>query len=317
MTKLSELNSFELKKFLDEMQKTPFLYRDTLNFDSENISIGTEIEVENVKLKNIEKYLKEYPNWEIKQDTSLRNGLEIVSPVFYNTKKDWQTLKKILVELKREKANFYYHAASHFHIGAHVLGADLSSWKQFLFFYAYYEDVIMRFFYGERIRERTTAKTYAAPLASLLCSYLDEIKNFQTNITLYDKLPLSRYYAINFLDARFSSLDKMLYHSTIEYRGPNGTCDERIWQNNINLGVFLILKARKNNKEWVHYYELLKKHPITDGRILFYKYIHLKKALEFCDILFENDLDKIYFLKQYLKNYEEEKTLSFSKKIIF
>lgn len=37
----------------------------------------------------------------------------------------------------------------------------------------------------------------------------------------------------------------------------------------------------------------------------FYRYniIDLKKSLEFVDLIFDNNLDKIYFLKQYLKDF--------------
>ena len=36
-----------------------------------------------------------------------------------------------------------------------------------------------------------------------------------------------------------------------------------------------------------------------------YNNINLKNALEFVDLIFDNNLDKVYFLKQYLKNYQE------------
>ena len=35
-----------------------------------------------------------------------------------------------------------------------------------------------------------------------------------------------------------------------------------------------------------------------------YKEIYLDQALEFCDLIFNNNLDKLNFLKQYLKNYK-------------
>lgn len=35
-----------------------------------------------------------------------------------------------------------------------------------------------------------------------------------------------------------------------------------------------------------------------------YNLVYLNQALEFVDLIFENNLDKIYFLKQYLKSFE-------------
>ena len=32
---------------------------------------------------------------------------------------------------------------------------------------------------------------------------------------------------------------------------------------------------------------------------------NIEEALEFVDLVFDNDLDKVYFLRQYIKNYEE------------
>ena len=36
-----------------------------------------------------------------------------------------------------------------------------------------------------------------------------------------------------------------------------------------------------------------------------YNEINLRNVLEFVDLVFDNNLDKIYFLRQYLKNFQE------------
>ena len=36
----------------------------------------------------------------------------------------------------------------------------------------------------------------------------------------------------------------------------------------------------------------------------YYSNVFLEEALELCDMIFDNNLDKIYFLRQYLKYYE-------------
>ena len=36
-----------------------------------------------------------------------------------------------------------------------------------------------------------------------------------------------------------------------------------------------------------------------------YNEVNIEEALEFADLVFDNDLDKVYFLRQYIKNYEE------------
>ena len=39
-------------------------------------------------------------------------------------------------------------------------------------------------------------------------------------------------------------------------------------------------------------------------QIYSYNQIYLEQALELCDMIFDNNLDKIYFLRQYLKSFE-------------
>ena len=51
-------------------------------------------------------------------------------------------------------------------------------------------------------------------------------------------------------------------------------------------------------------YKLKKEFIPYEGYEYIYSEINLKKALEFIDLIFDNNLDKIYFLRQYLKNYE-------------
>ena len=42
------------------------------------------------------------------------------------------------------------------------------------------------------------------------------------------------------------------------------------------------------------------------GRFDYYDEVFLDQALEFCDLIFDNNYDKVYFLKQYLKSFEFE-----------
>lgn len=317
MIEFSKLSSSDLKEALQDVLKTPFLYRDNLNFSAETISLGIEIEFEKAKKKRITEFLENYPQWLLKNDHSLNHGLEINSPIFYNTKESWQELKRVMEELKKERAEFYHNAGAHFHVGTQVLGKDVSSWKNFLFMYAYYEDVLSRFFYGERLVPRVTTKTYAYPLAALICENIEEIKNMESPCKIRNIMPLTCSNTVSFFHTNFSYLDEMLYRNTIEFRGPNGTREEGVWQNNINVGVNLLLLSQNSQDNWLKYYYLLKENPITDGKMLFYKYIHLKKALEICDLLFEDDIDKIYFLKQYLKNYKEDKPFCLTKTVKF
>ena len=129
-----------------------------------------------------------------------------------------------------------------------------------------YEDILNRFFCGEYVNIRKNAKEYA-----------DLCKNY-----IIDK-------------------------NTLEFRRPNGTLEEVIWQNNINVIIKLILAINSNNFDIDYIINKLK----TNKDRIINKYdsaydheLNLEKALEFVDLFYDNNLDKINFLKQYIKGYE-------------
>ena len=97
--------------------------------------------------------------------------------------------------------------------------------------------------------------------------------------------------------------DRFITGNTIEFRCPNGTLDATIWQNNVNLFTKLLRYATSKdfdedtiNRRWEQI-----KDKFTDLR--WYDEIYLSQALELCDLIFDNNLDKVYFLKQYLKSF--------------
>ncbi len=92
--------------------------------------------------------------------------------------------------------------------------------------------------------------------------------------------------------------------NTIEFRCPNGTLNPIIWQNNVNLFVNMLLYSQSSdfNEEIVsrRFNEITKE----NVRLELYKLINLDKAIELSDLIFKNNLDKVYFLRQYLKDFE-------------
>ncbi len=106
----------------------------------------------------------------------------------------------------------------------------------------------------------------------------------------------------------------MYTYNTIEFRSPNGTLDNIIWQNNVNFFFKLLIYARSIN----YNDDLIEKRHLTNldkyNELKWYDEIFLGHALELCDMIFTNNLDKICFLKQYLKSFEVRKnTKDYSK----
>ena len=79
-------------------------------------------------------------------------------------------------------------------------------------------------------------------------------------------------------------------------RNPNNSCETRFSLTNTKEKI---VKRRKD--------EIL-----VDTFI--YKNIFLTQAIEFVDLIFNNNLDKIYFLRQYLKSFEEKDSYEKAKK---
>ena len=77
-----------------------------------------------------------------------------------------------------------------------------------------------------------------------------------------------------------------------------------VWQNNINLFVNMLLYAKSPdfNHDIVD-----KRKLINEGKydnLKWYNELYLDQVLEFCDLTFNSNEDKIYFLRQYLKSFE-------------
>ena len=101
----------------------------------------------------------------------------------------------------------------------------------------------------------------------------------------------------------------------IEFRAPNGTLDPILVQNTINT----LVKLTEHHKEDPLANKYIDEYKSTIGLMLkitnrynnipfntFYSDCPLDKALALCDIIFDNNLDKINFLKQIYTNQEEK-----------
>ena len=92
--------------------------------------------------------------------------------------------------------------------------------------------------------------------------------------------------------------------NTIEFRCPNGTIDEVIWQNNINFFARL-MEAIANNKIDLDYLDKRFNNLVLNNNIDSFNNIYIHDTLELADIIFDKDIDKLYFLKQYFKLFQE------------
>ena len=302
---LTKLKGYDLQDIIILINNYYLTLRKKLGLDN-SITIGLELEFEYANNKKIEKNLnqKGYSEWILKGDASLIKGAEINSPILIDNIYNWKDLENIC-SIVNQAATISQNSAGHIHIGAHILGKSPTHWLNFIKIWAVYENIIYRFLYGEFLTHRPSMMKYARPLAFFLWEKYQELNSLETDIDdiLYE-VNDERRQAIN-----FENIDTYDYYefdngNTIEFRCPNGTLNEIIWQNNVNLLVKLLLYCTSSsfNNDIIDKRQQINIQNKIAANL--YNEIFLDQALELADMIFSNNLDKIYFLRQYLKSFK-------------
>ena len=276
--------------------------REILNIDKD-ITFGIEIECEHTDRDLITQKINEsLPDayWSVKSDGSLDKGAEIISPVLTDTKENWINMKKVC-SIIEPLAEINDNSGGHVHIGTPILGNDIRSYINFLKLWSTYENVLFKFTYGNFGTHRPRIVKHAAPISNLFWKCSQKYKNAEIPDILRE-INIERYHAVNFKNAY--NREKYDIHNTIEFRCPNGTLKSAIWQNNINTFVKLLNYAKSNNFDNDMIEKRHKENENIYEDLAFYNEFYIDQVLELCDTIFDNNLDKIYFLRQYLKSFE-------------
>lgn len=285
-------------------------YRNDLGLDKD-CTFGLELEFEKAKFRQIDSFLhKSLFNepWKIKTDLSLLWGAEINSPILHDYVEDWNNLKEIC-DYVCKLGIINKRCGGHIHVGSHVLAKDVKSWFNFILLWSCYENIIFRFSSGDYLISRESVLKYAKPMAIQFKEIYDLYKDKCDNT--YDLsyyLTCERHKSVNFAKM-FKNMNvdnSFKQDSTIEFRCPNGSLNPIIWQNNVNMFVKLLYYAKSPyfNRDLI-----LKRmninsfiYDLDNSYILnVYNDVFIDQALEFCDLIFNNNLDKINFLRQYFK----------------
>ena len=102
-----------------------------------------------------------------------------------------------------------------------------------------------------------------------------------------------------------SELRELLYTEYIKYLNDLTTETKLVnfaKKNNINLFTKMLIYAKSNEFDSLIVHQRHEENKNNYEDLEMYREIYLDEALEFCDIIFNNNLDKIYFLRQYLKS---------------
>lgn len=311
--KLLSMSDCDLVHIIMTLKKYYLELRNKLSIDT-NITFAGEIEFEEANRDLIELDLyNTFPmdDWIVKDDNTLSNGGEVNSPVLRDSEKTWNDFSTVC-SIVDGNAYVLDNTSAHVHIGMHILGNNPKFWRNFALLWMTYENIITRFLYGEYISPRISMGEFAKPISQLLIDNFDRIEDRTkyynaTYILKVLNLGDDRRRSVNFkncADAELLFFNKVGNKNTIEFREPNGTFNPIIWQNNINLLVKLLEYAKNDqfNEEIIQrrLKEIIRNN--IPSNITKYGQINIVQAIEFADLIFNNNLDKIYFLRQYIKD---------------
>ena len=311
--KISNMSGPDLQNILYYLEEYYLELRNKLGI-SKDKTFGLELEFEKARLNKIEEELKKVgleENWEVKKDLSIRNGGEVASPILRDTESDWKTLEKVC-DILDKNARIEGNCGGHIHVGIQALGTNKQAWINLINLWSTYENIIYRFAYGDSLNARYTIKKFATPIALKLKQDYKRLLKYEsqgfleTRDILYT-ISYKRCQAINFYNVKLKEdelKNSLNNKNTIEFRCPNGTLDPIIWQNNTNFFTKMLnyVNSTDYNNDIVENRKRINENKYIN--LYWYSQIFLQQSLELCDMIFTNNLDKIYFLKQYLKNFE-------------
>lgn len=312
--KLSELSPSDLQHFLVLLDEYYLEYRHILGFEND-VRVKTSISFEGVDHDELDKVALNIlgeTGWKTFIDSANDNSsyIEYVDI----TSDSWKNIKEFLHHFNG-RINSSSYGENGIYVGRESLEDSIEYWKRFIKFLITYENIIFRFSNGEfincrsHISQRYHVKPFAPTLIKLESRYKDlsELHDFLVIINRYIEsgtpIRISDLFHSDYSDSSRVDLIKFLY--------PNNTLDPVIVQNNINMFVKMMLAITSDIDFDVvenRYDKITQGVDISESSEPFslsvYNYIDIGQALEFADLVFDNNFDKVYFLRQYFKSFE-------------
>ena len=312
--------------WIDEIE-----YRNSIGI-GEDVTFGVEIEFAGARKRYVKEVLeKAYKNkfisseWDVKYEETIYKDLEdgyvyggeAISDILTDNYSSWNDIKYACDKIKLFNGEINQNCGAHVHVGANIFNDDMKYYDRLMKLWIIYEDIILRFCFGEDNIPRNNFEYFAgSPYVYFKIMYDNFYKNNRLNLT-YDEFVRGvcfsescKNLAISFrcLDKEFvKNKYKNVYnwydYKTLEFRAGNGTLNPVIWQNYINLYTKLLLCCLDDNKDW----DMIDRkfnQEILNEELESYDY---EKAVEFISFVFNNRLDKDNFMLQYVKEHDCKK----------
>ena len=304
---MNKIEESSILKYLSEMS---FDYRETLNIP-ESMNFGAEIEfmvpqrndIERVfrrvmlsQDKNKKYYKLTADRRVVKYNTGMKT-LELKTPILNNKKEDFDSLKNMMTGIYNDGILPSNQKGIHVHADMSLLENNPEYLETLLKIFCIYEHIIFRFSFGEEDRSNINIASYSREISNRLYNYLrktGKINNFYKCLSELRELFNCKSYAIN-----FHQKDLNCKSDTIEIRPFNSSFNPIIIQNDINFVLSMINNIISNNVDLELLDYRFSEHDNGFYVKESYSNLHLSDAIEFSDLIFNEEIDKDYFLRQY------------------
>lgn len=303
--KLSDLSGMSLLDLVVLIDDMYISYRDNLCY-SPDITFGIELEFEKALKDKIEESFNKFSldSWILKDEINIKDGAEVNSPILVDNASNWKELRRVCLQIQKygvigEKCG------GHIHIGAQMIGSEINSWLNFLRLWSVYENIIYRFSCGEFLSCRRGISYFAIPMALKFDDLYNLFKKLNFDLQfLLANLCSSRMQAVNFCHIDKQNIDCFNDGNTFEIRCNMGTLNYIIWQNYVNFYLAFVNYCKSNN---FNYDIVDKRYKLVCDKfcnLRLYNEVYIEQALELSDMIFDKNIDKFYFLRQYFKSLE-------------
>lgn len=250
-------------------------------------------------------FSNKYSLWALVDDptVTVRNrdgvsyGGEVNSRILSNDMKSWNELE-LVCDFLSGVPNVEINDCCSVHV--HTSSSIYSSVREYvnlLKLWIVYEDIIYRFGFGFDGKPRRLLFKYAGPLGGYLHDKLDLLDSIDSFDDLNRFFEFKKKFGLNLTNVlRKSDYSK----DTIEVRIYNGTLDKHVIQNIVLFNENLLEYATSSrfDSDFINY------------KINNYEKIFINDAMfdnsdviEFSELLFSDEIDRLRFLKQYFKAY--------------
>ena len=297
-----EMSMKEKKSLFRYLKKYIIKYKPFLGLN-DNMTFGIEIECEVPCHEFLEKH-DLYSNFKVEREMSVgMKGIEFKSTKLHDTESAWDEIKQTCEYLKLF-CDINSRCGGHIHFGADLFDDNDYYIKNLIYLWMAYEDIIYRFGNGEMINTRFSAYRYARPVVNIFDYFIlhDELfADIDRFLEVFKNL--TRNLGLNFNNYSLYHTNDILDKNTIEVRTPNGSLEEVIWQNNVRFFGKLFEAATNNDLDLTRLaFNIDETDALESKLIKDYSMLNFNKALELADLIFDNNGDKLDFLKQYVKN---------------